>query len=253
MSTSTDDLFVPSTTIDPNKDYSQDLVGEGKKFADIPSLARGKVESDLHIARLEREAELLRQDLSRRTAIEAAKEQLKLDATTTTQSNEGNTSADGHDQRAQIKPEDISKLVQSEISRISSENKERSNVQSVQARLTEAWGPDYVTTLEAKANELGYTKEWLTEIAKTQPKAFLTLVGADTAPAKQAPSSLFSPSQAGISTAALSSSTKGNLPQEETYAYWKKVRKENPKYYDSVDGTMARHKAAIKQGEAFYG
>ena len=52
---STQDLFTMSTTIDPEKDYTAELVGEGKKFKDNKELARSKVESDLFISHLQKE------------------------------------------------------------------------------------------------------------------------------------------------------------------------------------------------------
>ena len=56
--------------VDPNKNYLEELVGEGKKFKDPVALARSKVESDRHIAKLESELKAIRTDMNSRLSLE---------------------------------------------------------------------------------------------------------------------------------------------------------------------------------------
>lgn len=248
----TDNLFVPSQTIDPTKDYSQELVGEGKKFADPAALARSKVEGDLHIRNLETEMAELRADLGRRTSVEEAIKKLQPNNTqNSSQPNEVQPSASGSETGVAIKQEDISKLVQNELAKQSSERTAQDNVELIKAKLTEVWGADYVQKLKAKAVELGVSEENITGMAKTMPRALLQMVGANEVQKQNTEgSSLFTPSQNGINTAALQSRSS-NTPEQEKYSYWSKVRKENPTFYHSIEATRARHEAMQKHGQAF--
>ena len=249
----TNPLFVPSETIDPTKDYFPDLVGEGKKYATQSDLARGNIEANLHIANLQKNQEELRQDLARRIAIEEALTRLSTNnANPATQPNAGQPAAGGTAQElTAFKPEDIAKLVQDEIAKKDTERTAQANVEYVQQELTKLWGKDLTANLQARAQVLGVTEDYILQMARTQPKVLLTLVTPVTQTAKPS-SSLFSPTQAGISSAALTSSNAGKKPDGESYSYWKELRTANPTLYHSVEGTKARHTAAIKHGPDFY-
>src|SRR4029450_8159059 len=66
------DLFSDESDInvDPNKNYLEELVGEGKKFKTPEDLARGKAESDSFIERLQKELHGLRNELKSRLQLE---------------------------------------------------------------------------------------------------------------------------------------------------------------------------------------
>src|SRR6478752_10635011 len=51
--------------IDPNKNYLEELVGEGRKFKSPEELARGKAESDLYIEHMKGRMDELRQDYTK--------------------------------------------------------------------------------------------------------------------------------------------------------------------------------------------
>ena len=59
----------PEAQLDTNSFLDQ-LVGEGKKFANIEDLAKGKLNSDEHIDKLENENQRLRQELDTRMTAE---------------------------------------------------------------------------------------------------------------------------------------------------------------------------------------
>lgn len=249
-----DSLFAPSMTIDPNKDYSAELVGEDKKFKSVADLARGKVEADLLIKQQQAEAAELRAELARRKTMEDAVAMLSKTNSQTNSDNGANALDSGSAQaEVALGEEKINSLIREQVetlikSRTETETKQ-SNLNTVRQALEDAWGKDFGSRLVGVAEELGTTQEYLTSIAQTQPKAFLKLVGADQKPA-QTPS-LFSASGAGVSTAALAKTSSSNLPQEERYSYWQKVRKEDPAYYHSVKAANLRFEAIKKHGDAF--
>lgn len=246
-------LFVPSTTIDPSKDYSQELIGEGKKYADVPAAARSIIEGQLHISRLESENAQMREDLSRRASIEEAIARLqKPTEPQSSQPNAGKTVDGGDDLSSRnIKPEDVTKLVNTAIAQRESERTAQSNVELVRETLAKEWGNDFTSKLETRAKELGLSKDQVTELAKVQPKVLLAAVFPQ-GPTAAAPAlSVFSPSGAGVNTAGLATRT-GTIPANETYKHWQQIRKDNPQYYHSVEGAKLRHENAMKHVEAFY-
>jgi len=253
---STDNTLFGTMTIDPNKDYTNELVGDGKKFKTTADLARGKVESDLFIRQQQTELDELRAELARRKSVEDAI--AALSSTTNTPASSPNGA--GAPAGASVEPvaldeETLKQRIRATVSEtIQAEQTsamQARNLETVKTTLRAAWGEDFSSKLSSVAAELGATPEYLTDVAKTQPKVFLKLVGADVRQTEQAPS-LFSPSSAGVSTAALSSSNRSNLPEQERYSYWKKVRNENPSFYHSPAAAQARFAAAKKHGDAFY-
>ena len=240
-------LFDSQTEIDPEKDYTEELVGEGKKFADLKELARGKLESDLHISNLERELKELREDLSARVQVADLVKELQALRNNQTEGNEqemSNSDNTNSDESNQITSDDIEKLVANKLSEREAERQRNNNYESVKETLSKAWGENTAARLRQAASDLGMTAAEMDEFAKARPKAFLRAVGADQP--RQNNDSLFT--QGDVSTARFSnpdSSTKN-------YKYYQKMRQEDPKRYHSIAVQAEMHKEALKQREAFY-
>lgn len=175
------DLFMDTkAVVDPDKDYYQELVGEGKKFQDNKGLARGKVESDLFIERLTAEQKELRDtltelqvELNKRKTLEEVMDNLKNNRDNVNESNNQN----------QIVPEvtqpntNVKELVQNLFQEFISTKEKDDNFTKVQNRLTELYGNSTSTILESKIQELGVTKEFANNLARDNPNAFLKIFG----------------------------------------------------------------------------
>jgi hypothetical protein len=171
----------PVHQIDPSKDYLSELVGEGKKYADAAALARSRLEADNHIARIERENAGIRAELQKRLSMEEllTKLQSQTQAPAAGQDNQ-KTNSDGSQnqpQTAEVKPEEVSKLVQSELAKARAADIARTNLQFAKQKLTEAFGENYREVLDAKVKELGVTQDYLNRLAMEQPNVLLKLVG----------------------------------------------------------------------------
>lgn len=253
---STQDLFTMSTTIDPEKDYTAELVGEGKKFKDNKELARSKVESDLFISHLQKELAEAREDALRRKSVEEAIAALQNTNNSSSSSNGGNSS-DGNSaaEPVALNEEQMKQLIrESVVSTIESQTANSAaqrNVELVKQTLESAWGKDFPLKLKQEAAALGVSEAFVMDMAKSQPKALFKLVGVQEGSQRQQEQSLFTPSTVGINTAALSNNRR-SIPEQESYSYWKKVRAEDPNLYHSPKSAMARFEAAKKHGEAFY-
>lgn len=236
------DLFNTETQIDPDFDYYSALVGEGKKYKDPKAAGLAIVHKDQHISKIEQENAALRKELEGKLAIDAFLD--KLNARTVTQTPNGsNTEPAVEPNPAQIQNKGLSlEDVQKFIAEQEAQRTAEANMAKAIAKLKEAFGANYTVNLEAKANELGVNKDFLTSIAKTSPDALVKLVGADKAP---------------DSTGTVPNSSVRSVPSVgqtsgKKFADYQKVLKEEPRRYWSSAFQAEMHREAEKQGEAFY-
>lgn len=236
--TATPTSQTPETTVD---DPLTALVGEGKKFKDAASLAKGKLEADKHIERLEGEMQGLRQELEQRLSLEKFLD--KLEHGTEPKTPEATTP---QAPSQTITPEDIAKTVKQVLTTEKDVSTRQSNVDFVRSKLQEAWGKDYVAKLEEVAPEVG-GKDFLSTIAETNPKAFLKLVGVEQR-ATPVNTDVVTPPKPTSTTTPFASGHTGVKNQ----AYFQKLRKDDPKKYWAADTQMEMHKIAETMGEAFF-
>lgn len=235
---------------DPNKNWLEELVGEGKKFKDPNELARGKAEADAFIERLKREQEELRTELNTRLTLEQYLDKMGSNAN---QNQNGRSdpppnepNGDGSNTTA-LKPEDIERLIETKVSEREKQRIQSQNRAEVKQKLTEAFGNDYISKLKEVGGALGLSAERLDEMAAESPKAFLKLVGADTAPQNQQrkPDSLFVP-PTGQTT------QTRTVSGDRTKSYYDTLKKNDPKNYWSAAVQNQMHKDALRLGENFF-
>lgn len=218
---------------------------------DVEALARGKWESDQHIARIETENHGFRQELNTRLSLEDFMK--KMDERNL--SNRTIPNNDGEPQHRQqnesitkenLTAEEVQKLIQQTLTQEQKKTNTERNVAYVRQELTKAWGKDFHVKLKQKAQEIGADEKFLASMAESQPRAFLTLVGVSSQEAPRSQPNVSPPNTQVNSTAGLKSPTVRNS------AYWKKYRKENPEKYFSVEATRQRFEDAKTLGEDFF-
>lgn len=267
--TTEDDLFKSNTdqgqifeddgvrpiVIDPNKDYLSEYVGEGKKFKDPAELAKAKAHSDAFIERLQREASALRQELNTRAKLEELMDRMSATKDTNVNANSQGTQTSGesnHDGTANknISPDDIEKVIEARLVKREQEARIQNNVQAVKDRLTSEFGDNYVEELESRTKALGLTREFVSDIAKREPKALFALLGIEQpAMRKASEQDVFSaPPRPSVNTASFG--IQGST--EKKYADFEKIRKTDPARYWSATVQNELHKQAMKLGEKFY-
>lgn len=239
-------LFKDVPQVDPEKNYLEDLVGEGKKFKDERELARAKVESDAFITRLQGELQGLREDLTKRASIEDFLDQMKsLNERPGVEPNRPNHGEeDEHKTHSGPSQEDLEKLIEQKVSQLEKINKAQENFNLVRQKMQELWGEDYPQRLAAKARELGLGESFLNNLAREQPKAFLKLVDVaqDKAP------DLFNRRSSVDSSKLLSQQGTSS----ETYSYFEKMRTENPKEYWNPRTQNQMFKLAKENPDKFF-
>lgn len=238
------ELFTADHAVDPEKDYYPELVGEDKKFKDNTALARGKVEADIHIEKLQAELAELREKAETTTTLAEAVQKIREDQEAWLKSVRENqdlpdrTPTDTEKESMSI--EDVEQLLDRRMSEREKEAVASQNLKNVMETAEEILGVNYRQELDRRRQELGLGSEFLTDLAKTQPKAFLKLLDVR----KNNEAELFTPPANQRNTSSNPSGGRRN------YEYYAKIRQENPAEYDRLRVQMT--KDAMEQGDAFY-
>lgn len=237
----------------PIENAYESLVGEGKKFKDNELLARGKLEADRFIERLKQEKAELLKDLNARISLEdfvkTMKDQTRSNQSLDTSTNDpGNTNNQHHNGEVPKQQEDVLKQVQNLINTTlethSRQSQQAQNEAAVVSKLQEVWGKGYSNKIAAKAEELGLGKDFLRDLARSNPNAFLKIVGADQVDTSNP--NAHSPPTSRLNANSLNQNTSKN------HQYYEKLRKENPRHYWTPSVQAEIHKQVAALGPKFY-
>jgi hypothetical protein len=241
------DLFdnVSNEDTDPIDDSQQgsfleQLVGDGKKFADAEALAKGKHESDAFIETLKREQAELRRELDTRLSLEEFLDQQKTTpASGTPITPEGKSGAENVES---LSKEQIATIVRDALIHEKTNATQSENLAYARQELIKQYGSGYADKLNKVAASLDLDKDFLNNMAATKPKAFLRLVAQE---AKEVVTSVAPPRSSVRTVAATTSGLKNQ-------AYYNQIKKSDPKYYWSAECSAERHQMAQKLGPAFF-
>lgn len=231
-----------------DKNYLTELVGEGKKFKTEQDLAKGKVQSDAFIEQLKNElkvartaAEKLQDELKTRSTLQEFVDQMKTNANPSPPPAK-QPLLEGGDDVSKLTPDTIKQLVEQTIANKSIAQRETENLEFVRSKLVETFGQRYETKLRERTKELGMTEDEMTRLATQTPKAFLTLVN----PTQPQTQGLYSP--------ASSVNTEGfrTTGTSKTWAYYEKIRRENPRLYFAPSTHNEMMEQATALGDDFY-
>lgn len=232
--------------LDPNKNYLEELVGDGKKFQDAASLARGKAESDLFIDRLQEENKQMRDRLAQfQTEVETRKtveeniqslmDRMRENSSSSSNDsnsdahNQGDSSNDQGTNESGITLEDVQKVLEKQLEQRDAHQTQHSNLTKSQRALQEAYGNDWKSKSEQRMTELGIGKEFANNLAKEQPNAFIALMIPSTSHESKGESSseLFKSGDVDLSSR---SRPESKVPL--TWTQLEKMRRDDPtKYY----------------------
>lgn len=230
----TDDLLngnVDNTPqFDESKDYLAELVGEGKKFKTPQDLAKGKAQSDLYIEDMKRKQDELRSDYLklREDATSRAKLEDLLNQLEAKQqlNNREQPNAKEVQDKPVIDPKAIEDLFDKRFSEMENSRKFKENNKVVGDKLKEAYGENYQSTLLKQLETLDLTPEEFNDLAKRKPNLLLKTLGLDGT--KQTENF-----QSPLRTSQRSEQFAPQGAQKRTWAYYQKLKAENPKlYYD---------------------
>lgn len=222
-----------------NSSYYDKLVGEGKKFRDNESLARGKFESDNFIENLQRENMELRTELNSRLNMEALVNKI----------GRGNNSTppltgDGLEHgiaptpivtptKAEVDPNEIASIVKNTMTQEHTRLQQENNLKVVAKELKKTWGDNWVDKLRKVGMSLDMSEAQMDLLAKTSPKVLLASVMKHV---EKVDNETFTPPRSSV--------TGLSKPVDENsgWGYYEKLRKSNPKEYFSTRVQNQLHK-----------
>lgn len=234
--------------LDQTKDYLAELVGEDKKFKTVADLARAKAEADRFIEQLKQEQAGIRQELATRVTLEEFMDRMRSgqpDSQTPDSRSNNQEDTGGGDKPLTLA--DIERLVEERVSGREQKRTEEANLRTVQEELKKAYGDQYVSKLKETAQSLGMSEDYLGNLAKSAPKAFLKLVGVEGQSRQAAAANgLFTP-PAGDSRGS------GFQPSaDKTKSWYDNLRKTDPKTYWLPATQNQMHKDATRLQERFF-
>lgn len=250
MSTS---LFTnPETpSFDPDKDYVAEYLAPGGKFYDEDpevakkKLARAKAEADYTIKLREAEQAELRKDyLSLREEYEAVPRlQSLIDQLTNQQqsltSNELHPDVNEDKSKPAFDPDDIEAILE----RRDAKKREQENLNLVQNKLVERFGPNYNSHLKTYREELGMSAEEVDTMARTNPKAFERLFLSN----PKAGESYEAPPRGSIRSDNFAPKT-----EKRTWKFYENMRTANPTVYWEPKTINQMHEDRKALGPDFY-
>lgn len=211
------DLFSDEFIIDPNKNYLEEYVGEGKKYANAEELAKSRAHADAHIARIEDEQKRLREELATRLSYQDFLDQIKSMPLNSQQTPPAD---DQPGDKSVLKPEEIERLVDQRLQTAEANRTANQNINTVVTKLQEVYGPNYAQHLKRQAAELGMSEQEVNTLAGRNPKALLKLLDVG----EQKHTNIFQAPPRTQSTTLPSTQKRGD-------SYYEKIRKEDPNLY----------------------
>ena len=211
-----DNIFDTQTSEDQDKSILDELVGEGKKFATVEDLAKGKLEADAHIVQIEGENKLTREQL-KDLETKSEKQATIADLIKTVQE----SNKQGKEDTNQLSDEDLSKKIRSIVQDDADVSTKESNLAKANKAVLDKLNGDVEAAkayVAERAEKLGMSVAELQTLGETSPDAFHALMGTN-------------PSTVSSSVTALPGvkppqGTEEEIDGHKTKAYYDKLKKE---------------------------
>lgn len=205
---------------------------------DTEAILLSKAHANVHVKKVEGEAAALRKDLDTRLTYQDLLDKInaqRSDASSSRHDNDG-----VNDQNPKVLTEDvIDRIFEDKLNKRQQEAVQAANLQHVANELQKSWGPGWVDRLRAVGNQIHYTEQEIDRLAKTNPKALLSIaLSQPIATGNQAPPATR------VNTTASPSTGRRN------WDYYKKLMKADPSKFDQL--TKQMHDDAEAQGADFY-
>jgi hypothetical protein len=238
------DLFADdqSVSLDPEANYYEELVGEGKKYKDEKALAYSRLVADEHIKKLESEQAALRQELETRMNMEKFLDKLNSAPLTPAPTNlPPQVEGEQPQVTSALKPEDVARLVAQHVSQMEQQRTASQNTEVAMKKLAEVYGPNYAQKLKQEITNLGVTEDEARALAGRSPAALYRLLGIDA----QKPTE-------GFQAAPRSQATSFPTGKKIGYSHFEELRKKDLREYFSPKVQNEMHRLAHEMGDDFY-
>ncbi len=225
------------------EDFLGHLVGDGKKFSDQESLAKGKYESDLHVVNLERQLGELREDLDQGAKITELMEMVRKQNEPKDQDKSPVVPSDTSS--GQMTEEELKALIATHVSERDKQSHEARNLVEADKALAVKFGDSAGRVISERAANLDMTVDDMKTLAGLNPKAFFRLMGMDGSNKSTDTGTLLGGAQR-------SEGVQLKGAESRNSAFYNKMRKESKGTYYSPKVQMQMMKDAEAMGDAFY-
>lgn len=239
------DVFEAPNQTTNTEDVITTLVGEGKKFKSVEDLAKGKLQADSHIAKIEAENRDLRkavEDLKTQSNQQVALTEL-VEALKNKQSTDGNPQA--------LDLEQLTGIVRN-VNKEERENQIRTaNRNRVNEEILKIAGGDVGKAREIvtqRASELGLDLDTIRSLSERSPSAILAILNVTSNQSKNDPPPA---TKAGVNTQAL---FNGNTTDAKPNSYYSELRRKMgvAKFYADTKLQAKMFADAEKLGDKFF-
>jgi hypothetical protein len=245
-----DPLF---TVDDTTKQFFDEYVGPGKKYANIGELAKGYANADKHLSEVTRDAGIYKSEA------ESIKELLMVtlvipkpnEPDPITPPNEDEPLAQPPAGSPPKEPDvDLKALVKEALGEVSSEEKRQANARMTEEATVKRFGSkdDALKAIQAKAEELGVSSQWIANQAFDSPKAYFTIMGFE--PDVPPKSNNTPASQSDLNPSRMAEANPGG-PKPNSYQWFMEVRRTDPSRFRSREFQTQMMKAA-EENPDFY-
>lgn len=241
---------------DPQQNYWEALTGPGAKFDRTKyaseqelkeAISKSNYHADRHIKIVERTKDEQREDFLKLKQEYDARESLKeyLDKMAITQqplNRENNLNS--NEEKLALNTDDFKSLVKQEVVEFNKETVRQQNFKLVSETLQERLGANYANVLNKQIQDLGLNADYVNDLARTSPKAFFKTFGLD----KQASEDTLFNTPPRNERLSNSFNTKGD---KRSWSFYQKMRKENPKQYQSKETARQMERDYAELGADF--
>ncbi len=248
------DLFKPvvddTPQFDPNKNYLEELVGDGKKFKSVEDLAKGKAIADNYVTILEKKADEMRKQLEDMEVERRAGATLQelIDQAKNSNNNlqvPNNPNGNEVNNQPGLKIEDGECLFEQRFTQREREKQEAMNANLVQSKLMERFGDKYPSFLTEQMETLGLNTEDVNLMAKTRPNFLIKALGLDQTPQQN---DLF---QAPPRSSQRNDNFAPRGSTKRTWSYYQDLKKSNPNLYNDPKTNVQMQNDYLQLGTAF--
>jgi hypothetical protein len=242
---------------DATKQFFEEYVGPGKKYANVGELAKGYANADKHLSEVTRDAgifkteadklkELLMENITNNNNQPNSNEQPPVPPIETPPAPPPSSEAPP---KNPVEDVDLKALVKEALSEQTIEERRRTNAEATEAATIKRFGSkeDAVKAIAAKAEELGLSEQWIANLAFESPKAYYATMGFQ--PDEQPRSSNTPAPRSDVNPAVLGTTNPQLKPN--TYKYFDELRRTNPSKWRSLETQQAIMKAA-QENPDFY-
>jgi vacuolar-type H+-ATPase subunit I/STV1 len=229
----------PESQTEQPSDLLEKLVGEGKKFATVEDLARGKLEADQFIEKLKTEGKEMRE------VLKEMEEKVNKSETVRDILSESRGESSEDNQSPQYSTDEIVKLVDERLTQKTEAQRAKANRERANAALLKYFGNDDAKAREfvkSEAVRLGMDPKELGELSEKSPDAFLRIVGVNK-PSKSAPPAFESQ---------VNSEAELVGGQVRDAVYYSELRKKLGHRFFEPDIQQQRMRDAQQLGDRFY-